>query len=236
MHRRFLSAVLLLASPAAFGADAPAAPPLSGKIAGHDYVSPTGAFSVEIPVLPELGGTVTDTANVVTFEDNFTVHISIAAFDQDATQRWELTTRGPKEYLIYFFTTFVLPDFLQRFPGTTVEDSARFIPALNNGTLLAFTLLPGGSMFADRAAVPGSDPKSIVAKRGNLLFVKAGHIFVISTELAEHVLERSLAKHTMEEENELLRQRLLGIVQKMEFPAANPPADKGAGVSRDTKG
>jgi hypothetical protein len=198
----------------------PVAPPLTGKIAGNTYISPTGSFKIPVPVLPELGGSVTDTDNVVTFEDNFSLHISIAAFPQDATQRWELSTRGPKEYLVYFFTTFVMPDFIQRYEGSSVE-SARFLPSLNDGTLLTYTLLPGGSMFAARAALPGTDPKSVVAKRGNLLFVKSGHIFVLSTELAEHVLERSSGKRTTAEEDELLRQRLLDLLARIEF---TPPA------------
>ena len=199
--------------------------PLRGKLSGSKYISPTGAFQVTVPVLPELGGTVTDTATVVTFGDDFKLHISIAAFPQDSTQRWELSARGTKDYLIYFFTTFVLPDFVRRFEGASIEDSARFIPTINDGALLVYTLLPGGSMFTERAALPGTDPKTLVAKRGNLLFLKNDHIFVISTELAERVLERN-TKRTPTEENDLLRRRLTDLLAKMEFTAARPTAKK----------
>ena len=147
----------LLAAPALRAAEPAAESPLNGRVVNDTYFSPTKAFKVVVPVLPELGGSISDTENVVTFEDNFNVHISIAAFPQDATQRWELSTRGPKDYLIYFFTSFVMPDFMQRYEGASVE-SARFIPALNDGTLLTYTLLPGGSMFADRAALPCPQP------------------------------------------------------------------------------
>ncbi len=75
--------------------------PLLGRVDGRTYISPTGAFKVSIPVLPELGGNITDTENVVTFQDDFNTHISIAAFPQDATQRWEMSTRGLKDYLVY---------------------------------------------------------------------------------------------------------------------------------------
>jgi hypothetical protein len=216
----------LLAASALRGAEPAAGSTLNGKIVNDTYFSPTKAFKVVVPVLPELGGSISDTENVVTFEDNFNVHISIAAFPQDATQRWELTTRGPKDYLVYFFTNFVMPDFMQRYEGASVE-SARFIPALNDGTLLTYTLLPGGSMFADRAALPGTDPKSIVAKRGNLLFVKSGFIFVISTEFAEHVLDAAATKRTTAEEDDKLRERLMNLLGKMEFapaPVAATPA------------
>ena len=94
----FLALGLLVVPAVCCAAAAPAVEtPLNGKIVDGAYLSPTKAFKVAIPVLPELGGSVTDTDNVVTFEDNFNVHISIAAFPQDATQRWELSNRGPKD-------------------------------------------------------------------------------------------------------------------------------------------
>lgn len=193
---------------------------LAGKIEGKSYVSPTGIFKVVIPVLPELGGEITDTPNVVTFQDDFNVHVSIAAFPQDATQRWELSTRGVKDYLIYFFSNFVLADFRQSFEGAQIE-SAKFIPGLQDGALLTYLLVPGGTMFADRVPRLTAD-RLPVAKRGNLLFVRNGHIIVVSTELAERVIEgRSYAK-TTEQEDEILRNRLNDIVSKITF--AKPPA------------
>jgi len=201
-----------------------APPPLYGTIVNGTYLSPTGVFKVQIPVLQELGGRITDTDSVVTFEDAFNVHISIAAFPQDASQRWEMSTRGTKDYLIYFFTNFVMPDFVQRFEGSKVE-SARYLPALQDGALLTYTLLPGGSMFVERATFGDPPDKPVVAKRGNILFVKYGHIFVVSTELAERVLERTTYKKTVAQEDELLRQRLLDLLAKMDF--TKPAAEMG---------
>ena len=193
---------------------------LEGKIEGKSYVSPTGIFKVVIPVLPELGGDITDTPNVVTFQDDFNVHVSIAAFPQDATQRWELSTRGLKDYLIYFFSNFVLSDFKQSFEGVQIE-SAKFVPSLLDGALLTYLLVPGGTMFGDRVPQLSVD-RVPVAKRGNLLFVRNGHIFVISTELAERVIEGRSYSKTTAEEDEILRNRLTEIVSKITF--AKPPA------------
>ena len=170
-----------------------------------------------IPVLPELGGTVSDTANVVTFADNFTTYLSIASFPLDAAQLREDAARGRKDYLTNFFTALVLPDFLQRFPGARVENP-RFLPTQNDGALLLYLLLPGGTMFKDRAARLSLDPaKSAVAKRGNLLFVRGDRVFVLSTELAERVLEPTTYNKTSAEEDEILRQRLLALLAKIEF-------------------
>jgi hypothetical protein len=196
--------------------------PLQGKIDGNSYVSPTGMFRVVIPVLPELGGEITDTPNVVTFQDDFNVHVSIAAFAQDATQRWELSTRGAKDYLIYFFSNFVLADFKQTFEGVAIE-SAKFIPGMLDGALITYLLVPGGSMFADLVPNWGTG-RVPVAKRGNLLFVRNGHVFVISIELAERVTEGKSFGKTTAEEDEILRNRLNDIVGKMTF-AKLPAAD-----------
>lgn len=195
---------------------------LHGKVEGKTYVSPTGQFRVAIPVLAELGGDVTDTPNVVTFQDDFNTHVSIAAFQQDATQRWEMNTRERKDYLVYFFSNFVLADFRQTFEGVKIE-SAKFLPSTQEGSLLAYLLVPGGSMFAGRIPQISPDPLR-VAKRGNLLFVRNGHVFIISTELAERVIEGKSYDKKTEEEDEILRNRLLEILSKMSFPKVTAPA------------
>jgi hypothetical protein len=214
MSRRLLAFALLTTAIALRAQDAQ---PLNGRVDGHTYISPTGAFQVAIPVLPELGGEITDTVNVVTFQDHFNTHVSIAAFQQDATQRWEQSTRGTKDYLVYFFMNFVFADFKRAYDGAQVE-SAKFLPHTMDGALVSFILIPGGSMFADRVPQIGANDRPPVAKRGNLLFVKNGYIFVISTELAERVTEGKAYKKTTAEEDELLRQRLDDVLKKMQFP------------------
>ncbi len=193
---------------------------LGERTTGGRYRPQSGVYSVAIPVLPELGGRVEETEYVVTFRDAFTLHASIACFPMDATQRWENETRGRRDYLVWFFTTFVQGDFQQRFPGATVE-SAKYMAAVQDGAVLTYMLLPGGTMFGDRLAMASGEPPP-VAKRGNLLFVRGGHIYVLSIELAEKVLERSTFKKTVAEEDEMLEARLADLLAKMEFAPAKP--------------
>jgi len=193
---------------------------LVGVIQGTQYVSPTGAFTVTIPVLPELGGSISDTDNVVSFQDAYTTHQSIACFKMDATQHREEETRGRKEYLIWFFTNFVQADFQQRYPGASIE-SAHFLHNVESGTLLTYNLLPGGSMFALKAEGFGKD-HSPLAKRGNLVFIQNNFVYVISIELAEKALERSSFNKTIAEEDAILRTRLLGFLDKITFSVPTP--------------
>jgi hypothetical protein len=223
VNPRFFAALFFLL-PALLRAQTADPPPvLHGKVEGRTYISATGVFRMAIPVLPELGGSINDTENAVTFGDDFKTHVSVAVFAQDTAQRWENETRGRQDYLVYFFSTYVMPDFQQRAPGAKIE-SARFLPGIKDGALIVYTLLPGGSMFADRISLTGEPDPSLVAKRGNLLFVKNGHVFVISTELAERVLEHSTYHKTTAEEDELLRTRLLGLLEGIESPILPAPA------------
>ena len=193
---------------------------LAGRVEGENYVSPTGEFKVPVPILPELGGTIADTENVVTFSDSFNIHLSVACFSLDASQKWELETRGRRDYLLYFFSSFVQPDFQGRFPGASIE-SARFLPGLHDGALVAFTLLPGGSYFEGKNRVLDRPPENpVTAKRGTLLFVRNRHIYVLSTELAERATQRRTYSKTVEEENQLLTERLTALTGRLIFTDA----------------
>ena len=208
------------------GTEAPAIS-LQGKINKNVYISPSGAFSVPIPVLPELGGSIQDTSNVVTFRDKFSVMISIGAFPMDATEKWHYSTQTPKEYLVNFFGNVVINEFRREYPKLQIESqNGLFIPTLAGGSFLAYFLIPDGSAFA--AAV---DPFAMtsaqqhpVAKRANIVFVKNNVTFVISTELAERVTEGVSYKLTTEQENKTLRKRLEDLIASMNFMTPGKPA------------
>jgi hypothetical protein len=205
-------------------ADAASAPPqLYGQVTGSLYTAPSGTFQIPIPVLPQLGGSITDTPNVVTFDDDYTTHISIGVFPLTRELKSDYDTRGTKDFLVYFFTHLVMPDFAKRFPGASMETDGLFLPKFQDGTMLIFTLLPGGSFFGSQATI-FTPSKPLVAKRGNLLFVKNQHVFVVSTELTERVTEHLIYHKTPAEEDQILRQRLTAIVEKMRF--LKPPEAK----------
>lgn len=217
---RFVFPLVLLAATLTVRGQAGRA--LIGTVDGDAYVSPTGAFKIAIPVLPELGGQVSDTANVVTFKDDYGTLISIAAFPQNAGEKWKLQVRGIKDYLRGFFNDYVMPDFKRSFPEAHAENDAIFMPELMDGSLLTYLELPGGSMFAGQ--VENFDPaaKKPVAKRGNLIFVHNGFIFVVSTELAERVLEGSAYTMTVDEENLEIREKLTDVVNQIQFLKPSP--------------
>lgn len=233
MLSRFVLIAAALIAAATTRAGDPTAPGLYGKVAGEVYTSPTGVYSVTIPVLPEFGGQVHDTENVVSFDDSLNTHASIACFPLDLSQKWEFESRGTRDYLAYFYANFVLPDFQGRYPGTTAE-ATLFVPAFLDGSLLGFVLLPGGSAFENRDSIAGPPAgEPAVAKRGNLLFVKSGCIFVLSVELAERVTQRSTFNKKPAEENEILRDRLMQLAGRIRFPPPKPAPKKSGAAGND---
>jgi hypothetical protein len=194
-----------------------------GIIDGDSYISPHGIYRMKIPVLPQLGGDVSDSPNVVTFADDFSTRITVAAFPLTPELKADFEKRGAKDFLVSFFTKFIMPDLIARAPKAQIEQNASFLPKCQGGSMLIFTLLPGGSYFDQRVMI-FNRPGSAVAKRGNLCFVKNDFVFFISSELAERVLEKSTYKKTPEEENAILRQRLQNLATTMQFSETLPPA------------
>jgi hypothetical protein len=220
MLRLALISILALA-PVAVPAQETA--PLAGRIKGSTYIAATGAFSIVIPVDQALGGKVSDTQFMVVFQDAFNTYITIVGRPLDATERWELSTQGTKAYLTNFLKSTLLPEFRRANKDTKVE-SVLFAPTMFDGSVVVYLLLPGGSMFASQHTFGEIEGHPPVAKRGNLVFIKNGFIYVISTELAEKVTEGSAYTKTTKEEDVLLRERLSDIVNDMVFqPAPHSP-------------
>lgn len=203
-------------------ADELPSPVLFGALKNDTYVAPGGIYTVKVPVLPELGGEITDTENVVTFNDSVSTHISVASFPLDMSQRWDLGEKGRRDYLSGFYLAYVLADFQRRFPGSTAETTL-FVPDLLEGAVIGFALLPGGSTFNHQLTLPGAPAEPApVAKRGNLLFARGDRIYIVSIELAERVTQRKFFRKTPEEENEILRDRLIHFTGRIRFPAPKP--------------
>ncbi|MGC4071578.1 MAG: hypothetical protein QM760_03540 [Nibricoccus sp.] len=204
-------------------------PEIIGQIDDNNvYTNPGGVYRIPIPVLAELGGTVQDTAVTTTFRDPYGVHISIGCLEPGAEYKAELEKRGRKEFLSWLFSQHVQPEYQRAFPGASVE-SAKYLSGVEGGSLLVMNLLPGGSAFRDRILpAPGEAP--IVAKRGSLVFLKNDRIVIITTELYERILKRDTFKKTPEEEDAILRKRLMDLFAKMTFlpVTASSPAPASA--------
>ncbi|MGH7996566.1 MAG: hypothetical protein ACREFX_09465 [Opitutaceae bacterium] len=217
MFRRCSIAIsLLLGAAAAVMGQELAPTAILGRVQNGYYFAPNGAYRIALPIVPAFGGMISDTPDVATFHDDFT-HISIAAIPQDMTEKWRLQSDGPKRYLQDYFRRLVWAQFLRSNPKATCEPDAIFNPGAFGGTFIAFVLLPGGSMFDDPALRLAPETTPPVAKRGNMLFVKNGYIFVISSELGQRVTEGSAYTLTSKQEDRLLRDQLFDIAAKIQF-------------------
>jgi len=195
-------------------------PRLYGSLEDGVYTAPGKTFQIKIPVLEELGGDIADTPNTVTFDDNSDVHINIGVFPLTPQLKAELDSRGIKNFLIYYFSTFILPDYGKAFPGARLEEDAFFTTKCQNGAIFLYLLLPGGSHFEQQTRFTPNIPiPPVVGKRGNVCFIRSGSVFIVSVELADRAIQRSTYNRPAAEENVILRKRLTDLLDKMSFPA-----------------
>ena len=218
---RALSALLIVGpalaanpGPAPLEESAPAAAPkLLGRIEGDRYIAPGEAYSVPVPVLHGDNATIMDNGEIVVFKDKVATLLTIAAFPMPPVARWEYETTPARDYLIAFFRDNILRDYVREFPGSTIE-SARFLPEVYGGAMVAFTLLPDGSVFTPHTPRP---PPDLVAKRGHFVFVREGRIFVLAVELAERITRTVDTVLTTAEEDQVLFDRLITVLAAMRF-------------------
>jgi hypothetical protein len=212
--------VALLAAPLLAQDDVP---DLIGQIDENNiYTSADRFFRMPVPVLAELGGTVQDTAVTTTFRDPYGIHVTIGFLPIDDVNRAELEKRGRKDFLSWLFSQHFQPQYVKSFPGTTAE-SAKYLANTQEGALLVMNLIPGGTAFRDRVLLAPGEPAP-VAKRGSLLFLKNDRVVILSTELYERALKRDTFKKTPEEEDVILRARLMSLLNSMTFAASSAPA------------
>jgi len=198
------------------------------EVPSNIYYSPSGLFSMPIPVLAELGGNISDSKNYVIFSDPISTHITVGIIEMDASARFERSTLTTAEFLRGTFEKLVLPQFLTTAPATRT-DSVLLLPKVESGTLYVGSLHPGTSQFMGRTGLLGDNyDHAPTARRGTLLFVKGNYFVIISSELAEKATERSAFKLTADQENELIRERLLAILHRIRFtiPQTAPSASK----------
>lgn len=206
----------------------PAALQARQAVPANIYYSPSGLFSMPIPVLPELGGNISDSKNYVIFSDPISTHITVGVIEMDASARFERSTMTTAEFLRGTFEKMVLPQFLTTSPATRT-DTVLLLPKIEAGTLYVGSIHPGTSQFIGRTSLLGDNyDKAPTARRGTLLFAKGDYFVIISSELAEKATERSAFKLTPEQENELIRERLLAILHRIRFtiPQTSPAVAK----------
>ena len=192
---------------------------LLGQIEDNRYIAPHGSYSITLPVQLDLQGTITDTREVVTFQDDFRIHASVACFKMESPHDREIETRGRRDFLIWFFRQQVQTQFQRRFPGAKI-DEARYMPEVLDGALIVYNSLPNGTMFTKQVGLAHSTEQPIIAKRGSLLFLKGRHLYVVSAELAELLRDEEATVGSLEDDHIRLRKELLDLVGRITFTSA----------------
>ena len=196
---------------------------LFGRVEDERYHAPGDVYSVAVPVFHGTDAVIMDTPEIVVFKDKVSTLLTIAAFKMPDIAKLQFEGMGPREYLIAFVRDNILRDYRHEFPESTIE-SARFLPDIFAGAMVSFTLMPGGSAFAAPAPASPLAPAP-VAKRGHIVFVRNGYIYVVAIELAERVTQPATYKLTKPEEDRLLFDRLVTVLAALRYgPDVKPSA------------
>jgi len=188
---------------------------LFGRVEDERYHAPGDVYSVAVPVFHGADAVIMDTPEIVVFKDKVSTLLTIAAFKMPDIAKLQFEGMEPREYLITFFRDNILRDYRHEFPESTIE-SARFLPDIFAGAMVSFTLMPGGSAFAAPSPASPLAPAP-VAKRGHLVFVRNGYIYVVAIELAERVTQPATYKLTKPEEDRLLFDQLVTVLGALRY-------------------
>jgi len=79
-------------------------------------------------------------------------------------------------------------------------ESANFLPTVQDGALIVYALLPGGSMFNQRPRALRRDGQPSHRQARQSAVLKGDNLFILSTEMAERATERSQYTRTTAQE------------------------------------
>jgi hypothetical protein len=156
---------------------------LSGSIKNKVYTSPSGRYSVPVPVEKYLGAKFQDDPYGISFTDDFCNLFRIEVVPMPKEEIAKVKQYERKMYLENTINGMYLPSTILRvFPSSTVTYQ-NWYPDLKGGTLYAEVALPGGSIGVE--SINGAPPKRVDAERGILLFIDGEDLCVVTTSLSQ---------------------------------------------------
>lgn len=177
------------------------------------YDSPTGNFSVPVPVELEKGGKIESQPGVVTFSDDFGTLLRIdywQADDVDAEAE-KVATLGKESYLLAILDEYFSQAILTSIPNAKVIDQ-EYLADLNFGAYFAVVDLPQGSTMT--ISQNNQPPMRLNAYRGIVIFDMDDYVYVVSCQ-RNFLYEEEPGK--IEDEAEELKDQLYEFIESIEF-------------------
>ncbi|MFN6569457.1 hypothetical protein A6770_02490 [Nostoc minutum NIES-26] len=176
------------------------------------YESPSGNFTVPIPVDPQQGGKVQSQEGVVGFSDDFGTLLRIDYYPIPLEQLDELESVAQEEYFQSILVDKYVPQAILANVPTAQIKYTEYLEDTMMGAYFVLIDMPHGSTISQQEN--NGTANRLDAYRGLLTFINADFLYIVSSQ-------RSFLKDenpgSLEEEVEDMKERILEFVETIEF-------------------
>jgi hypothetical protein len=176
------------------------------------YESPSGIFTVPVPVNLQQGGRIDTQEGAVSFSDDFGTFFRIDYNSLPPQQMDDLESVGQEEYLRSILLNKYVPSAIAaNLPDASV-DYTEYLPNTLEGAYFALVNMPEGSTIP-KAGNNGTAAKCD-AYRGLLAFISGDFLYIVSNQRSFFDGE---TPGSVKQEAEGLKQKIIGFVDTIEF-------------------
>ncbi len=178
----------------------------------EEYESPSGNFTVPVPVDPHQGGKVQSQENTVSFSDDLGTFLRIDYYSLPAKQMEQMEVIGQEEYLRSTLVNKYVPEeIVANLPEAQVEYS-EYMAKIFEGSYFVLLYMPGGSRIS-KTGNNGTATK-LDAYRGLIAFIDGDFLYIVSSQ---RTFMDGRTTSFMKQEAVALKQMILDFVETMEF-------------------
>ena len=178
----------------------------------EEYDSPSGNFTVPVPVDPHQGGKVQSQENSVSFSDDEGTFLRIDYYSLPAKQMEQMEVIGQEEYLKSTLVNQYVPEeIVANLPEAQIEYS-EYMAKIFEGSYFVLLYMPGGSRIY-KTGNNGTATK-LDAYRGLIAFINGDFLYIVSSQ---RTFLDGRTTSFMKQEAVALKQMILDFVETMEF-------------------
>lgn len=188
---------------------------LAGKIKADIYIAPKELFRVPVPVLADLGGTVTDGLGFVHFTDDIGHLFRIEYMELPPDQVTGALAIGEQDFFNRFLRLFYLPNTVwQVMPESKILAQA-FAKEPDGPMQLTWMFLPHGSITMNSRA--GKPPERDDSYREIALFMRKNMVYIVSLAPSDPQVGIFDKKTPPEELHVTVEKTTLEFIRKIEL-------------------
>jgi hypothetical protein len=176
------------------------------------YESPSGNFTVLVPVDPHQGGRVQTQEGIVSFSDDYGALLRIDYYPIPPEQMEEMELIGQEKYLQSILVNKYVPQaIVANLPDAQVELN-EYLEDTLDGSYYVLVNMPKGSTVSKQEH--NGNASRLDAYRGLIAFINSDFLYIVSSQRS---FFEGDTRGSVEEESESIKQSVLTFVDAIEF-------------------